>query len=157
MGQADQLYDWQDGDLDIWLVRVNGIERKLTDREFARILVHFAKNRGFKSNRKGEAKEGDNGTVLAAVKENVELMEEKGYRTVAELLVCEPEKFNGRKRNKGGEYTHVIARSELEKEIRLIFEKSSANSATALPPSRTKKPICKFGRHNARLPVKMIF
>lgn len=123
LGQAEQLYDWQDGDLDIWLVRVNGIERKLTAREFARILVHFAKNRGFKSNRKSEAKEDDNGAVLAAVKENAEFMEENGYRTVAELLVCEPEKFNGRKRNKGGEYTHVIARGELEKEIRLIFEK----------------------------------
>src|SRR5699024_4771362 len=44
--EVDQLYDWQDGDLDIWLIRVNGIERKLTDREFARVLVHYGKNRG---------------------------------------------------------------------------------------------------------------
>ncbi|GAY78787.1 CRISPR-associated protein, Csn1 family [Sporolactobacillus inulinus] len=60
-GQVNQLYDWKDGDLDIWLVRVNALERLLTDREFARVLVHLAKNRGYRSNRKSEAKQGENG------------------------------------------------------------------------------------------------
>lgn len=119
---ADQLFDWQDGDIDIWLARVNGVERQLSDREFARILVHYAKMRGFKSNRKSGAKEGEDGVLLKAVKENAQLMEEKGYRTVAEMLVLD-EKFNGRKRNKGGDYSHVLARSEIEKEIRDVFEK----------------------------------
>ncbi|WP_010632729.1 type II CRISPR RNA-guided endonuclease Cas9 [Sporolactobacillus vineae] len=125
-GQADQLFDWKDGDLDIWLVRVNALERLLTDREFARVLIHIAKNRGYRSNRKSEAKSGENGQVLSAIKANKELMEEKGYQTVAEMLVNEPETFAGRKRNRGGEYTHVIARSELEHEIRLIFTKQRA-------------------------------
>ncbi|RDW17502.1 type II CRISPR RNA-guided endonuclease Cas9 [Oceanobacillus arenosus] len=118
--EANQLYDWKDGDLDIWLIRVNGIERKLTDREFARILIHYAKNRGFKSNRKSETKEDEGGVLLKAVKENASLMEEKGYRTVAEMLVLD-DKFSGRKRNKGGDYSHVLARSEIEKEIREVF------------------------------------
>ncbi|MCI1881443.1 MAG: type II CRISPR RNA-guided endonuclease Cas9 [Sporolactobacillus sp.] len=121
-GQANQLYDWQDGDLDIWLVRVNALERQLTDREFARVLIHLAKNRGYRSNRKSEAKEGDNGAVLSAIKANKQLMAEKGYRTVAEMLVNEPEKFAGCKRNHGGEYTHVLARGELAQEIKLIFQ-----------------------------------
>lgn len=120
--QMDQLYDWKDGDLDIWLLRVNGFERKLSDREFARILIHVAKNRGFKSNRKSDASEDENGVVLSAVKENATLMEQKGYWTVAEMLLFD-EKFEGRKRNKGGDYSHVISRHEIEKEIRLIFEK----------------------------------
>ncbi|HHW39003.1 MAG TPA: type II CRISPR RNA-guided endonuclease Cas9 [Bacillales bacterium] len=119
--EMNQLYEWRPEDLDIWLIRVNGIERKLTEREFARVLIHFAKNRGFKSNRKSEEAETETGVVLSAVKENAILMQEKGYRTVAEMLLLEEEKFNGRKRNKGGEYTHVISRTELEKEIRLIF------------------------------------
>ncbi|BBN98184.1 type II CRISPR RNA-guided endonuclease Cas9 [Sporolactobacillus terrae] len=121
-GQVNQLYNWKDGDLDIWLVRVNALERLLTDREFARVLIHLAKNRGYRSNRKSEAKQGENGQVLSAIKTNKALMDEKGYRTIAEMLVCEFEKFAGRKRNRGGEYTHVIARGELEKEIHLIFE-----------------------------------
>lgn len=120
--QEDQLYQWQDGDLDIWLLRVNGVERKLEDREFARILIHYAKNRGFKSNRKSEANENEGGVLLKAVKENAAIMEGNDYRTVAEMLVLD-DKFNGRKRNKGGDYSHVLARSEIEKEIRDVFEK----------------------------------
>lgn len=121
--QADMLYDWQDGDLDIWLLRVNALERQLEDREFARILIHCAKHRGFKSNRKSETKKGDDGVVLSAVKENHEKMKEKGYLTIAQLLVHEPELFEGRKRNKGGEYTHVFARDDIENEIKTIFKK----------------------------------
>lgn len=120
--QADQLFTWTDEDFDIWLVRINGIERKLTDREFARILIHYAKNRGFKSNRKSEAKTDENGVLLKAVNANAALMKEKNYRTVAEMLVMD-EKFEGRKRNKGGDYTHVLARSEIENEIRDVFAK----------------------------------
>lgn len=127
--QANQLYAWKDEDIDIWLVRVNGIERKLSEREFARILIHYAKNRGFKSNRKSETSEGENGVLLTAVKENAALMEEKNYRTVAEMLVLD-EKFNGRKRNKGGNYSHVLARSEIEKEIRLVFAKQREHGNT---------------------------
>ncbi|WP_246092851.1 type II CRISPR RNA-guided endonuclease Cas9 [Terrilactibacillus laevilacticus] len=122
-GQMLKLYDWQDEDLDIWLIRVNALERKLTDREFARILIHFAKNRGFKSNRKSEASDKENGVVLAAVKENAQLMEEKGYTTVAQLLTYESEIFKGRKRNRNGEYTHITTRHDLEHEIHIIFAK----------------------------------
>ncbi|MFD1849832.1 type II CRISPR RNA-guided endonuclease Cas9 [Oceanobacillus bengalensis] len=111
--QANQLYNWEEEDFDIWLIRVNGVERKLTDREFARILIHYAKNRGFKSNRKSETKAGEAGVLLQAVKENATLMEENNYRTVAEMLVLD-EKFNGRKRNKGGDYSHVLARTDIE-------------------------------------------
>ncbi|MBT2214690.1 type II CRISPR RNA-guided endonuclease Cas9 [Virgibacillus dakarensis] len=120
--ESDRLFEWQDGDLDIWLIRVNGLERMLTEREFARILIHYAKNRGFKSNRKSETNDGEGGVLLKAVRENASLMEEKGYRSVAEMLVLD-DKFNGRKRNKGGDYTHVLARNEIEKEIRDVFEK----------------------------------
>lgn len=120
--EANDLFDWKDGDFDIWLVRVNGLERKLTDREFARILIHYAKNRGFKSNRKSETKAGEGGVLLKAVQANQALMQEKEYRTVADMLVRD-DKFEGKKRNKGGDYSHVLARSEIENEIRAIFKK----------------------------------
>lgn len=120
---SDALYDWQDGDFDIWLLRVNALERKLQDREFARVLIHAAKHRGYKSNRKSQSREEDNGVVLSAIKENHEKMLEKGYLTTAQLLVHESEDYDGRKRNKGGQYTHVFARVDLENEIRIIFDK----------------------------------
>ncbi|SFG31232.1 type II CRISPR RNA-guided endonuclease Cas9 [Sporolactobacillus nakayamae] len=137
-GQMEQLYDWKAGDLDIWLVRVNALERLLTDREFARVLVHLAKNRGYRSNRKSESKKDDNGQVLSAIKANKELMKEKGYQTVAEMLVSEPEKFAGRKRNRDGEYTHVLARGELEQEIQLIFEKQHEYGQRFATPDNKK-------------------
>src|SRR5690625_726897 len=77
--ESKELFSWQDGDIDIWIIRVNGIERKLTDREFARILIHYAKNRGFKSNRKSESKETETGVLLKAVKENEKIMAEENY------------------------------------------------------------------------------
>src|SRR5690625_3917972 len=120
--EAKDLFDWQDGDFDIWLVRVNGLERKLTDREFARILIHYAKNRGFKSNSKSETKAGEGGVLLKDVQENKTLMQEKAYRTVADMLLRD-EKFEGKKRNKSGDYSHVLARSEIEDEIRTVFKK----------------------------------
>ncbi|WP_231784117.1 type II CRISPR RNA-guided endonuclease Cas9 [Lentibacillus sp. JNUCC-1] len=120
--QAEQLYDWKDGDLDIWLIRMNALERQLSDREFARILIHYAKNRGFKSNRKSEASEKEGGQLLQAVRANKELMKENNYNTVAEMLMLD-DKFQGHKRNKGGDYSHVIARSEIEEEIHTVFEK----------------------------------
>lgn len=119
--EMEQLYEWLPEDLDVWLVRVNGIERKLTNREFARILIHYAKNRGFKSNRKSDEVEKANGVVLSAIKENIKLMHKKGYRTISEMLLLEEERFQERQRNKGREYTRVISRGELENEIRLIF------------------------------------
>lgn len=122
--EAEQLFDWKDGDLDVWMLRVNGLERQLSEREFARILLHYAKNRGFKSNRKSETKPGEEGGVLLqAVEANKALMDEKGYETVAQMLTLEVKHFDGRKRNKGGAYTHVLARSEIEEEIRLVFER----------------------------------
>lgn len=120
---ADRLHTWQDDDLDVWLIRVNGIERKLSDREFARILIHYAKNRGFKSNRKSEASSKTEGGKLSeAVKKNAAIMAENNYRTVSEMLVLD-DRFEGRKRNKGGDYSHVLAREEIEKEIREVFAK----------------------------------
>lgn len=121
--EMEQLYDWLPEDLDVWLVRVNGLERKLTNREFARILIHLAKNRGFKSNRKSDEAKKATGVVLSAINENIRLMQAKGYRTVSEMLLCEEERFQGRKRNKGREYTRIISRGELENEVRLIFER----------------------------------
>ena len=36
-----------------WVLRKDALERKLTDAEFARVLFHIAKRRGFQSNKKG--------------------------------------------------------------------------------------------------------
>ena len=63
------------------------------------ILLHIAQRRGFRSNRKSGTSKED-GELLAAVTANRALMSEKGYRTVGEMLLKDPQ-YSTNKRNKG--------------------------------------------------------
>jgi CRISPR-associated endonuclease Csn1 len=116
---------------DVYQLRYEALERKLKDEEFAQILLHIAKHRGFRSTRKAELKDKETGAVLSATEENKKLMEEHGYRTVGEMIYKD-EKFktacswNERgyiltPRNKQGDYKHTIYRKMLEEEVRIIF------------------------------------
>lgn len=120
-----QLYDRKgqsSGLTDIYEIRYNALESRLSSEEFARLLVHLAQRRGFKSNRKNEDKKSDNGKLLTATNENVLYMQEKGYRTVGEMLYKD-EKYKDVKRNKGGDYSNTFLRKQIEEEVNLIFEK----------------------------------
>lgn len=70
---------------DVYELRYEGLERKLSKEEFAQVLLHIAKHRGFRSTRKAELKEGDNGKVLKATEENRKRMEEHGYRMIQKI------------------------------------------------------------------------
>jgi len=78
-------------DKDIWEIRGKDVfERVLTDRELTRLIVHIAKKRGYKSNRKKldddmiTDKEGKK--VLSAIERNKELLKERNLRTYGELV-----------------------------------------------------------------------
>lgn len=108
-----------------WDLRAAGLDRLLPPKEFSRVLIHIAKHRGFKSNRtiSSESKDTNSqkdGKANASIKANKELMEQSGYRTIGEII-CNDAKFREHKRNKAGDYKNTIARSELEKEIRILF------------------------------------
>lgn len=117
---------------DVYELRYEGLDRKLSDEEFAQVLYHLAKHRGFRSTRKAELKEGDNGKVLKATEENRKRMEEKGYRTVGEMIyldddfrtLCEWEKkgYVLTPRNKPDDYKHTMLRALLEDEVKVLFE-----------------------------------
>lgn len=121
----------------VYELRVKALERKLTKEELAQILIHIAKRRGFQSSRKAKTKENDKKEeeqkVLSAVKKNQIIMEEKGYRTVGEMLYKD-EAFREKApwstegyfltpRNKEGNYRHTVLREALVEEVKLIFEK----------------------------------
>ena len=111
-----------DGDLsDIYELRTAALERKVDNNEFARILIHLAQRRGFKSNRKADAADKEAGELLSAVSKNETLMKEKGYRTVGEMFFKD-EIFAGSKRNKGENYLNTVSRMLIEAEVRQIFE-----------------------------------
>ena len=116
--ELDQLYA---GTLpDIYELRVAALDHKLDKYEFARVLLHIAQRRGFRSNRKNQNTKDEDGKLLAAVTENKKRMEENGYRTVAEMLLKD-EMFREHKRNKGGEYLNTVTRDMITDEVHQIF------------------------------------
>ena len=115
------LHETSKKDLTPWLLRSDGLNQQLNQRDWARTLIHIAKHRGFKSNRKSEASDKEGGKLLMGVTGNAKLLKEKGYRTIGEM-VWKDEKFAKHKRNKGGDYSHTVARDDLLLEITALFE-----------------------------------
>ncbi len=109
---------------DIYAVRSEALDRILSDEEFARVLIHIAQRRGFKSNRKSDTNEKEAGKLLAAISANEAQMAEKGYRTVGEMLYKDP-LFAACKRNKGENYLNTASRSMIEEEVKIIFQKQT--------------------------------
>lgn len=119
----EKLYQIQKEDIDVWQLRCEGLDRKLTNREWARVLTTIAKRRGYKSNRKDSKSEKDeSGKVLKAINKNKQLMALKNYRTVGELLVKEAKLTNTTLRNKYDQYDNCVLREMLEEEIEKLFE-----------------------------------
>lgn len=118
-------------------MRCEALDRKLSDEELAQVLIHIAKHRGFKSNRKAELKDdegkkSEEGKVLDATRENRKLMQSKNYRTIGEMIYCN-EAFQTdcdwmekgyilTPRNKADSYKHTVERALLVEEVKKIFE-----------------------------------
>ena len=112
--------------IDAWALRVAGLDRKLSNKEWTAVLLHLVKHRGYLSQRKNEIQSKDKdkelGRLLAGVNSNRETLQNQSnqYRTAAELAVKE---FAGSLRNKGGDYSHTFDRKDLQRELHLLFER----------------------------------
>ena len=105
-----------------WDLRAKGLDQVLESKEWAGVLYHLIKHRGFQSNRKSEAKADEKaGQMLSGVGRNQALLKETGFRTVGELATRHDD-FKDAKRNKGGSYKHTFARADLEAELNQLFE-----------------------------------
>ncbi|RHW43473.1 type II CRISPR RNA-guided endonuclease Cas9 [Neobacillus notoginsengisoli] len=118
--ELDHLYPLPPGSVDIWDIRIDGLERKLSHLEWVRLLIHLAQRRGYKSNRKSERKEEETGKVLSSIQTNQQLLAE--YRTVGEMWV-KNEKFSSsdKRRNSPNEYIFNVSREDLKQEIITLF------------------------------------
>ena len=106
-------------DTDIFAIRSQGLDRLLSDEEWMRSLYHFAKHRGFKSNRKNADSGSEEGQVLEAVRKNNEILSK--YRTVGEML-SKDKKFADKKHNSKGSYITTVSRDMLLEEIKTLFK-----------------------------------
>jgi CRISPR-associated endonuclease Csn1 len=72
--------------LDPYALRAKGLDHALTPAEFARALFHINQRRGFKSNRKTDAKESDSSVMKNAIGSLRSMLKAGGARTVGEWL-----------------------------------------------------------------------
>lgn len=115
--------------VDVYKLRADALDKKLTDAELCKVILHILKRRGFKSNRKNQESNKDEGKLLASISENTKYLEEKGYRTIGEMLFKD-DKFKKESagkviyniRNHVGDYSNCFLRADLSKELKLVLE-----------------------------------
>ena len=109
-----------------WKLRVEALDRRLADDEWARVLYHLCKHRGFHWISRAEEKKaeadakGEGGKVKKGLADTTRLMKEKQYRTAAEMVLAE---FPGAQRNKQGDYGKSLSRVLLSAEMTLLFSR----------------------------------
>lgn len=108
-----------------WVLRKKGLDQLLTPTEWARVIYHLCKHRGFhwvskaeEAAADGDAK-GEGGRVKKGLADTTARMADKGYRTAAEMVLAE---FPDAQRNKRGDYSKALSRKLLDDEFRLLFE-----------------------------------
>lgn len=106
-----------------WALRVQGLDRQLPPEEWARVIYHLCKHRGFHWVSKAEEAKADSdnegGRVKQGLKGTQQRMQAKGYRTAAEMVLAE---FPQAQRNKQGQYDKALSRVLLHQELAALFD-----------------------------------
>lgn len=117
---------------DPWHLRAQALDRRLAPDEWARVLYHLVKHRGFYAARKSEMAVSANAKdeqrkqkqgLLAGVARTEQLLgapESRRYRTLGELA-AKDETFAQAKRNKAGSYANSFSRLLLRDELHTLF------------------------------------
>ncbi len=108
--------------VDKWALRAKALDEQISKEEIAHVVLHLAKYRGFKSNRKNLEATGDEGKMKQAITQIKEELKSKGYRTYGEMLYKDPA-FVDRKHNTTDDYRLSIDRESIKKELELILDK----------------------------------
>lgn len=110
-----------------WELRLKALSHKLEAKEWAAVLLHILKHRGYLSQRKNEQQTTDKelGALLSGVQTNHKLLQNNDYRTPAELAIKYFKENDGHIRNQRGAYTHTFNRLDLKDELELLFKKQA--------------------------------
>lgn len=107
-----------------WVLRVAGLDQLLSNEEWARVLYHVCKHRGFhwisraEERKAEEDSKGEGGKVKQGLAGTAKLMHEKNYRTAAEMVLSE---FPEAQRNKRGAYGKALSRVLIGNELATLF------------------------------------
>ncbi|MCC7068820.1 MAG: type II CRISPR RNA-guided endonuclease Cas9 [Burkholderiales bacterium] len=114
-----------------WALRSRGLDERLEPIDWARVIYHIVKRRGFLSTRKSERMERSAKTatakekqgLLAGVAATARMLHvdgERRYRTLGELAF-KSDAFYTAKRNKAGAYSRSFDRNLLLDEVKTLF------------------------------------
>lgn len=128
--EVKSLYEFNGFIEDIYKLRAVALDERIDNFQLSRLLLFFAKNRGYKSNAKVDVLmelvpnvSNDNlesKKMLSAIASNKELLVEKSYRTVGEMLYKD-EKFKDKKKNTTNQYISCVSREDVIDEIKYII------------------------------------
>lgn len=108
---------------DPYELRSRGLGERLKLSEIGRVILHMARRRGFKSNRKQPEKDSDAGKIKEAI---MRLEGTVGNLTLGQFWYQQrQENIHRPIRNRRGNYNWVGQRSQYQQELALIFEKQS--------------------------------
>ncbi len=130
---VDQLADAfvpHAGDTNPYQLRAEGLDRLLSETEWARVLSQLCKRRGYRSMRlspTSASEKNEEGAVKSAITENAAHMAEYGYRTFGEMLWLD-ERFRESRRNRG-DYKGVASREQILDEVALLFDRQRAHGS----------------------------
>lgn len=118
---------------DVYELRFRALNEKFSKAELAKVILHLLRYRGFKSDRKNLDSGADDGALKKAINANVLYMQEKGYKTIGEMIYKDEKYFNlnsknGKEykvynvRNHFGDYANCFYRKDLSDELELILK-----------------------------------
>lgn len=107
----------------VWTWRAEALERLLREEEFAAVLFHLAKRRGFRSGRRDGISESgeeinDKKKATAGAAALKKDLEESDYETVGAYLLSKEKQRNG-----AGSYENFVTRKQVKEETHFIFER----------------------------------
>lgn len=163
------------GDVTPYQLRADGLDRRLTESEWARVLSQICKRRGYRSMKmaaQSASSKDEDGVVKAAIAQNEAHMAEHHYRTAGEMLWLD-ERFQESRRNKG-HYKAVLSRELVLDEVAHLFAtQRSLGNGFATPEIeaefteilqtqasilegdelRARVGLCSIDRSNRRIPL----
>ena len=127
-GAQKSWFQPRKGEAQLLDLRKKGLDKLLSDREWARVLYSLCVRRGYIPHGEGDVEDADassdDGKVLAAIKVNTARMKEGGWRTVGEMMA-----ESGVSRNKGGEYGLCVTNKQIVDEVHQLFAAQRAHGS----------------------------
>lgn len=118
-----QLQPDQHFNISPWELRAEGLQRSLGKEEWARVLLHIAKRRGFQSGRKNadEVNDIEGKKLLEGTKKLEEAWVSSNVITIGAYFAAKHQR-NEKVRNGNGQYDHTPLRKFLSEEVDKLFE-----------------------------------